>query len=584
MILQALADYYRRKYAAEPGVLPEYGFQQIAIDFVIVVNPDGSLDALTDQREPSGKRLVGRPTRLPQAVNRSSGVAANLLWDHAGYVLGHDSKGKPERAQKQLTAFIDRIESTFPAPRDTAVEAVLRFLHNDPLQAVEADPNWPALRDEGGNLTFELAGDGMLVCERPSVQVALGAAVAQEEGAAGLCLVTGQREAVARLHAPIKGVAGGHTTGCSVVSFNLDAFTSYGKSQGENAPVGAHAAFAYTTALNHLLRYGSPQRLTLADATVVFWSEGDGEQECLFTEALGDHPDRHAAAVKAILESYKSGAPPRPDDEDRFFILGLAPNAARLSVRLWQQGTTRQIGERIYRHFDLLQLDHGGDHHESPSMRALLRAIAVRHEDANIPPNLAGDTLRAILAGLYYPRTLLNAAILRNRAEQEVTTHRAALLKAWLNRQQQWERDNGQETPLTQEKEIDVSLDESNHNIGYLLGRLFLLLEQAQASAIGSRRTLRERYFAVASTNPAAVFPRLLRMYQHYSAKLETNHPGLAVVLDREIGKVMEQVAGFPVTLALEDQGRFAIGYYHQRTRFFEKKEKPAAAEETTHA
>lgn len=575
MILQALADYYRRKRAQEPGSLPDPGFERRPIDFAIVLAADGRFLRLQDLRDRDGKRLTGRATRVPQAVKRTAGVAANLLWDNAGYVLGYDAKDNAERAAQQAAAFIARIRSAFPDPTvDPAIGAVLAFLEGDPLAAVQADPHWPELRESGGTVTFQLRDDPALVVERPAVRATLAEAAASEEGAPGLCLVSGTTDTVTRLHHPIKGVYGSKTTGGDIVSFNLDAFTSYGKQQGANAPVGARAAFAYTTALNHLLRWGSEQRLVVADTTLAFWSEEGGEMESFFTAALGDDPDRHTRAVAAVFAAYHTGAPPRPDDRQRFYVLGLAPNAARLAVRLWQRSTTRELGMRIRHHFELLQIDHGDHSSDHLPIRRLLRAIAVRQEDANIPPNLAGDTLRAILAGLPYPHSLLSAAVRRNRVEQTVDHPRAALIKACLNRQMEYTQST--------EKELTMGLDEDNHNIGYRLGRLFLLLEQAQAAAIGSKRTLRERYFAVASTNPAAVFPRLLRMYNHYAAKLRDEKPGLYRVLDKAVTEVIEAVRDFPVTLSLEDQGRFAVGYYHQRQKFFTKKE--PAAEPAEHA
>jgi len=569
MILQALTDYYRRKRNQDPGSLPDMGFELRPIDFAIVLSPDGTFRGLDDLRDMEGKRATGRMTLVPQAVKRSSGVSANLLWDNIGYVLGYDGKDKPERAREQAAAFAQRIRETFPEP-PPGVSALLRFLDSDPLTTVQNHPRWPELVESNGSVTFQIEGDRGLLCEQLGVIDAVAATTNPDGDEQARCLVSGEMDTIARLHHPIKGVYGGKTTGGDIVSFNLDAFASYGKKQGANAPVGARATYAYTSALNHLLRWGSEQRLTVAGTTLVFWCEEQSEMESLFTAALADDPDRHAQAVATVFEAYHKGAPARADDDRRFFVLGLSPNAARLSVRLWQTATTRQLGERLQRHFERLRIVHGEKESDYLPIRWLLKSISVGQEDGNIPPNLAGETLRCILTGLPYPHALLSAAVRRNRAEQAVSYPRAALIKACLNAHRRNEN----------EREITMTLDKENENVGYRLGRLFLFLEQAQAAAVGANRTLRERYFAVASTNPAAVFPRLLRMYNHNQAKLKDSHAGMATMLDRGITEVVAGLDGFPVTLGLADQGRFAIGYYHQRQAWFTKREK--APDEST--
>lgn len=568
MILQALNDYYRRKSALPDSGIAPYGFERKGIEFVVVLGRDGSLVELLPNREPQGKKEVARQHLVPQGVKKTSGVAANLLWDNIEYVLGVVTKGKPERTRQAHEAFVGRVREELGGIGDEGVDAVLAFLDRLDLAELGRLDAWEEAKASTGNLTFRLKGDEDFVCQRPAVREAFMERL-EETGSdeRRLCAVTGEMDAPGRLHPAIKGVWGAQSSGANVVSFNLDAFNSYGKEQGLNAPIGERGAFAYTTALNHLLRRDSPQRLQVGDASTVFWAGDDSRLEddfaALFGEPPKDDPDAHTVKVRALLEAVEKGGYTPRDSKIRFNVLGLAPNAARIAVRFWESGTVQQIGRRIAQHFRDLEIVHGPRDMPYPSLFRLLVHTAVQGKADNIPPNLGGELMRAVIGGGPYPYTLLQAAVARNRAERNVTYYRAAAIKAVLTRIKR----------RNKAKEIDVALDLENRNVGYRLGRLFAVLERIQQLAQGDiNATIRDKFYGAASASPLSVFGNLLKLKNHHLAKL--NDKKRVTWAEKLIGEILDEVTDFPAQLALPDQGQFAIGYYQQRQDFFKGKEK----------
>lgn len=596
MILQALNSYYRRKCDdPDPAQrLPAFGLEQKEIPFVLEITATGELVQLRDTRTPQGKKKVAQSFRVPQGVKKTSGVAANLLWDTLEYVLGVDTKGKPERVAEQHAAFVQRI-ALLPAAAqaDAGVQAVRRFLEREDkaqqLVQLQSLPAWAELRETNPVLSFRLHGDLDLVCQRPAVvQAALNVPADADERQA-MCLVTGEYAPVERLHTAIKGVWGAQTSGANIVSFNARAFESYGKTerQGENAPVSKAAAFAYTTALNHLLRKESPQRIQVGDASTVFWADQDSEFESLGADVFGepskDDPDRGTRAVHALLSAVQAGKFAEPDD-NRFHILGLAPNAARISIRFYHCLPLPKMARRITQHFTDLEMVRGPYDPEYPSLFRLLTAVALQNKADNIPPNLGGAIVDAIFAGpdVPYPALWLNAAVGRCRAEQNVTYLRAAAIKACINRQirrqiqsaaiSNQSAPTSTRLPNPPEKEFLPMLDLDNTNPAYRLGRLFAALERIQEAAAGGpgqlNATIRDRYYGAASSTPVAVFTTLLRLKNAHLKKLTT---GQSVNFEKLLTEILGPVTDFPAHLSLPDQGRFALGYYHQRQAFFSK-------------
>jgi CRISPR-associated protein Csd1 len=559
MILQALCDYYERK----PD-LPRLGFETKAIPFVIEINADGQLVQIEDTRTIDGKKKVSRNFLMPQGVKKTSGIATNLLWDNAEYVLGITSTGKPDRVQEQHAAFLAKLDTLAEKTGDAGLEAVRNFLQTVDRTQLEADPLWPEILETNPVMTFRLNGDSGLVCQRLAIRSVLEKVETDVEEIT--CSISGKQDGFERLHTSIKGVWGAQSSGANIVSFNKDAFNSFGKEQGANAPVGKRAAFAYTTALNYLLSKESSQRIQVGDASTVFWSEKHADLEDsfadLFDEPPKDDPAKQTRAIEALFKAPQTGALDDEGGKTRFFVLGLAPNAARISVRFWQVGTVAEMSARIRQHFLDLEMIHASFEKPYLSLFRLLVSIATQGKSENIPPNLAGEFMRSILAGLPYPQTLLQAAVRRIRAEREVIYPRAALIKACLNRQARF-------SP-SQKKEIAVSLDDSNTNPGYRIGRLFAALEKIQEEAVNPSATIRDRFYGAASSTPVTVFSNLMKLKNHHLAKLEE---GRKRYFEKLIGQIMSDINDFPAHLSLADQGRFAIGYYHQRQAFFTKSE-----------
>jgi CRISPR-associated protein Csd1 len=579
VILQALAKYYERLAGrAGPGVAAE-GFEKKGIPFVVVLGRAGSFKGLEDTRTADGAKKVARAFVVPKAEKRSSRVAANLLWDNTAYVFGmpkpdpkKDIKHLRKRAVEQHDAFVAKVKATFPAPvSDAGVAAVLRFLDKDDFDRVFKHPLWNEIEESGANVAFMLEGDDRLVCQRDAVTMAVSQATARGGGGGQQqCLITGKLDEPARLHSAIKGVMGAQPMGANIVSFNLPAFASQGKDQGLNAPVGLKAEHAYTTALNTLLARDSRQKILVGPTTAVFWAEKPHRMEKMFADFFGEprkgESPQDTEAVRALYAAPQTGAMPLLDDDTKFFVLGLSPNASRLAVRFWHAGTVGEVARNIKRHFDDAAIVHRDFEPEHLSLFRLLVSTAVKGKSENIQPNLAGDMMTSILAGTPYPATLLSGAVRRVRAEREITYPRVSLIKACLTRDARFYMRN--------QKEIGMSLDPANTNIGYRLGRLFAVLEKIQEEASpGLNSTIRDRYYGAASSTPVTGFFVPMKLKTHHLAKLENR--GRAVNLDRLIGEIMSAVQDFPPHLSLPDQGRFHVGYYHQRQDLFTKKTTP---------
>lgn len=580
MILQALCEYYdRKKTAGSP--LPPVGFEEKEIPFVIILSPEGKFVQLRDTREfQNNGKPVARAFTVPQGIKRSGAKSyetAYCLWDHFGYVLNQPKVAKPgaepsvkevEMSDRQHRVFIDLVNRLHAdLPEDGGVRAVHAFLNDEAeKEKVRQTPEFQeCLKISGCNLTFQLSPEENLVCQSTGVRQWIGEQPTNNENQDGTCLVTGETTKIARLHPAVKGVWGAQMAGANIVSFNIDSFNSWGKEKGNNAPVGEEAAFKYTTALNQLLRTTSPQRLQLNETSVVWWSSSENFLESsfqsFFNDTPKDDPDRGARAVRQLFESLHTGAFMESDGKARFYLLGLSPNAARIGVRFWQVGTVAEFSGQLAQWFrDIEIVSKNADY---PPLKPLLRATALLGKDENIPPHLVGETVRAILRGLPLPASLMQGVIKRIKAEQgEVTSYRARLIKAFLNRSYRYQN-------LTN-KEVTMAYNPEEKRIGYRLGCLFAVLEKLQSDANpGLNATIRDRYYSSASCNPKSVFGTLMRLHAHHLKKL--SHHGQRVVVEKRIAKIMADINEFPAHLSLEEQGLFAIGYYHQRQALFTK-------------
>ena len=582
MILHALTQYYQRKAKSDGGVAPE-GFENKEIPFIIVIDKQGKFIQLEDTRELKNKKKVARTFLVPKGLGRSGSKSyevSNLLWDHYGYVLAYAGEKGQEQADRQHASFTAKVsELKQVLPDDAGVAAVAAFLasaaeKNKVMQAA----NWAeCAKVKGCNLSFRLVDEAVdLVCQSKAVQDHLlksGQEYVDIEKSKdkfyGTCLVTGKKTKIANLHTDIKGI--NKTPKSPFVSANLEAFKSYGKGNNKDNglmyPIGEQAMFEYTTALNTLL--AGENRFRIGDVTAICWSAKPTPLEehlaSLISGGGKDNPDAHIDAVKSLYKSLYNGQYQKPDGKEKFSLLGLSPNSARIVVRFWHETTVAALSESIAAWYDDLQMVRGENspYPEYMPLPRLLGNLVLDGKMENLPSDLIAQITDAALNNQVLPVSLLQAALRRNKAEQKITYGRASLLKAYINRAIRAGR-------LKNMKELTMSLDRNRQDIGYVLGRLFAVLEKTQTEANpGLNATIADRYFGSASSTPIAVFGTLMRLLPHHLNKLEFE--GRAVQLQWEIRQILEHCQKFPNHLNLEQQGLFAIGYYHETQFLFTK-------------
>lgn len=584
-VLQALDRYYGRM--AERGDVVAQGYSVEPIGVVVVLKADGSIVQVLERLDPKSKK--GLPERVPKWFGRQgNGSTPYFLWDNTAYALGVSTKD-PGKTKRDHEAFRKLHLELLAGEADEGLVALRRFIESwTPEQYTEPHFNEKML---AFNIAFRLDGDVQgrrLIHERPAsgalVERLMSNASSEE---IAFCLVTGSKLPIVRLHPKVKGVNGTASAEVPLVSFNENAFESYSKTQGYNAPTSEQAAFRYTAALNSLLDRGSSRnrlKRGIGDATVIFWADTAGVKEASakagedFFANMVEPPDDESEAVKVrdALELVAAGRPiaaidPQIQDKTKFHVLGLAPNAARLSVRYWLSDDLGRFAERLARHYAVLRIEPVPRGWTMPPVGVLLaRTTALQGKFDNIPPLLAGEVMRAVLTGSPYPRTLLTAAIIRLRASDDPGSGwHAAVVKACLN-----------SNPA--EKDVPVALEPENLSVAYQLGRLFAVLESAQFAALGQvRATIGDRYYAAASATPARVFGPLLRGLKIHASDARKRGQGGWIE-----PKVAEIIARLPVdlprTLRLEDQARFAVGYYHERAERWVKSEGARQAEAET--
>lgn len=590
MILQSLVRCYDS--LAAQGTLKRPGWSAVKVQWGLRLTADGQVSSVEMLGAANDKgKLLPRMMFLPTPVKRTSDKAASFLCDNAKYLLGITSEMRSsEHTPSDSKAIKDagtcfrisaqRHRELLDGVSCPMAQAILRFFDTwQPEKAAQS----PALQEhfddlcKGGNLLFCLINELGTVTEAqnvPEIQAAWDASVSNssERSTFGRCLVTGTQDTIAILHPSIKGVVGAQSSGASLVSFNAFAFESYGRSgsQGLNAPVGNHAAFAYGEALNYMLRVKDYHSL-LGSATLVYWAETaqSAYSDC-FAALLGTNEDMTQNTLDGIMKAIRLGQGLQwenvpLDSRTPFYILGLSPNASRLSVRFFLQGTFGDFAANLARHQERLNIIRPSyDTRETLSAYSLLKETANPNSRDKLPPShLVGDLLRAILGDTPYPVSLLTQTELRIHAEHSVSRGKAAILKAWLLK-------NGS-NPQYKEV-IDVQLNEQTNYAPYVLGRLFAVLESLQQKANpGINATIMDRYFNAACATPSIVFPTLLKLAQSHLKKLDT---GYFIYYDKQMTELCGRLTdSYPARLNLQDQGIFQLGYYHQKQKFFTKKE-----------
>jgi CRISPR-associated protein Csd1 len=615
MILQSLARYYEILSADPQTAIASPGYSTVGISFALNISEKGELLDVFPlfNQEPRGKKMVDVPRRMvvPEQVKRSgTNPTPNFLWDNQVFVLGLSDKDEdnPDYALIRFDVFRQFNKGLLVQAECEAARVVLAFLDRHDRSRVREHPAIVGHLEtllKGGNLVF--MHRGAFVHEVPAIKLVWERHKAGQDAVMGQCLVTGEIAPIARLHPSLKRVRGAQPSGASLVSFNERSYESYNrtKGQGLNSPVSDKATFAYTTALNYLLSADNPNRpIFLGDTTVVYWAESDRkEYPATFasffgagyveTELLPDDKGRreaeeHLGKVAAKVQRFQAldvsnlGL----DPSVRFFVLGLAPNAARIAVRFFITEPFGKIIERIMRHYEDLQIVKEFDNQPNaiPLYMILDETVSKKARNQEAAPLLAGAVMRAILTDAPYPAALYYAIINRTRADmddpqnhiQKINYVRAAVVKAFLRRKYRRQPQH----PF--QEVLDMSLNETSTIPAYVLGRLFAVLEKVQKEAIGDMNaTIKDRYFTSACASPASVFPVLLRLSQHHIARAEYGYAS-----DNRIQELLNlldvEKNPFPARLSLDEQGIFVLGYYHQRAAFYTKSSnqvEPAATE-----
>ena len=577
MILQALTEYYQA--LEREGKIAAPGWSPVKVSYALCLAMNGTLERVDfmQTEQPKGKKIVLAPQSisLPAPVKRTVGVAANFLCDNSSYFLGIDNKGKPQRALECFSACKALHEKLLEHVDSPAAQAVLAFFRTWKLKKA-----WehPALQEHldgilsGGNLIFRTA-EGFVHSD-PAIRHAWETYYnSAGDGPQGFCLVTGEVGPIENIHPSIKNVAGAQSSGAALVSFNAPAFCSYGKEQNLNAPTGKFASFAYTSALNHLLS-DRDHVFRIGDATVVCWSRSAKPAYAAlfggvtFGSAVPSYTEND---LRGMVKSLCAGRPviyegDKLDPGMDFYVLGLSPNAARLSVRFFLHNTFGAFLRNIQAHYDRLEIIRPAyDKFDAlPLWKLLSETVNQNSRDKSPAPDLAGEVLRAVLMNTRYPATLLNGVTLRIRAEREVTRGRAAIIKACLLQNYRYK-------PIYSELEevLQVELNDACNYQPYVLGRLFAVMEKIQLASTdwNINRTIKDSYFTSAASTPKNIFAKLFPLSEYHMKKLSRDKPGLANTLTKEkVALVSKLIAPIPSRFSSEETDCFYIGYYHQIT------------------
>ena len=548
MILKALYDYYNRC-----DNLPVKGLEEKEIGYLIVIKDDGSFLRLESRMK--DKKQAPRFLVLQTVKRSGKKFVPNYLWDNVEYILG--GSGSSDEKNHTFVKMVSELSELKPDSKTIA--AIKEFYANVKVNVpvVMEDPLWSEMQKSNKNISFLIEGETKIAAENKDVwNIVL---YQKSNDIQKHCLVSSEKGYVARLHSTIKLTK---DTG-PIVSFQKGkGYDSYGKEQAYNAPISEEAEFAYTTALNSLLQKGSRNKFMLGTRTFVFWASNNNEasmetEESLFellgfSEEANDDPNANLMKVRKVFESIYSGIM-KTGLDDKFYILGLAPNSARIAVVYWSETTLKDFAEKILRHFSDMEIhDTRKDKKPYMGIREIISSVTLGGKMSDATPNLPEAVVKSIFQGLPYPQTLYSACLRRIRAEQKLTITRAAIIKAYLNRQS------------NNNKKIDIMLDKDNNNQGYLCGRLFAVLENLQFAANG-QDSIRSSYMNAASTTPSTVFSTILKLSNNHYGKLAKDKKGLANFFDNQKKEIMAMLQEFPDTLELNDQGRFFLGYYHQK-------------------
>ena len=566
MILQALYDYYQRDKDSVP-----LGWMKANLSFIIVIDNNGHFLRIEDRRNEKGK---GQTYLLPKGEHNNSETPL-LFWDNLMYALDYSDKPSNTTHNKHLS-FVKRCRDVASRYNDRSLQAVVLFYEQNELLKVYNDSLWETvIRNPNSNVSFQIQGSTRIIpCEDSFKIIVQSECITDDTGdKKGVCLITGDCSKLVKTgtKTPIRGCK----SSAKLVSFQVSSgYDSYGKEQGYNAPISVEADFAFSSAIKKMLEDNSRNKFLIGNRTFVFWASKDDEAgkeaEESFFSMFGftdqeDNPNKNIEQVRKVFTAIHSGEI-KTTTEDKFYVLGLAPNAARIAVIYWAEIPLKEFAGKICKHFDdMTVMDTRSEKKPYMSLRNILSTVTLGGKSSDATPNLPDAIVKSIFQGIPYPQTLFASCIRRIRAESgdkdknAVHITRAAIIKAYLNR-------------ISNNQKIQVMLDKDNTNQGYLCGRLFAVLDKIQEEA-NNQHSIRERYMNSASSTPAAVFSTILNLSNHHIENLKNE--GRKIYFEKLKQEIISKIDadGFKAQLDLQDQGRFFIGYYHQRQDFFMKNE-----------
>lgn len=593
MLIHALSGYY--DILARAGkVLPE-GYSNVKIHYKVCLTEDGRVDEILsckdrfEQKTVKGKVKevwIPRNMVMPQRTEKS-GIEANMIEHRPLYLFGLNCEkerlspdDRTGKAKKSHDAFVSSNLEFLEGLDSPVINAYRKFLQT--WNPEEETQNRFLL---GLGKEYDKSGYAFCLSGFPDQMLHEDAQIKSkweewyqkqsEEGnnsCISQCAVSGIQAPIARVHSKIKGVYGGLATGTVLIGFNNSSENSYGNEQSYNSNISGQVMKKYTEALNYLLGTRN-HKLLLDDMTIVFWAMNPEEtcEDLMLAMFCGQSDQMDAEQtnqmLKSLLEDAREGkiVTDRLRSMDRiqtdvdFYMVGLKPNSSRLAVKFIYRKRYADILWNIARCQEELQISE--EIHPVSLARMKAELLSPKSKNDTVNPALLSKIFEAIVYGSRYPEALLGTLIRRIKTDTDMKINevRAGLIKACINRNYKKE-------------ELKVALDKENHTPAYLCGRLFAVLEKLQQDASGNslNRTIKDAYFASASSRPAIVFPKLLKLAQNHLNK--SKYPGF---YNKLIGEITWHLEGeFPETLLLTDQGRFIIGYYQQYQSFFEDKGK----------
>lgn len=578
MLLQSLVKLYEAW--AEKGEIEKLGWNPVKISYGISLDEEGNIDEIIHLKTnaPKGNKEIPSLISLPMPVKRSVGVASNFLYDNATYVFGYDNSNKPDRAKQCFDCFRSVGNKVLENSDDEFSTVIKKFLQKDysefenlsdlltELNCTETTVD--DILNKGANLL--LMPLGKFPTDSKTIYESWNSYYEHSDAPKGVCLVTGKDDHIAKLHPVIKNIRGAQAAGASLVSFNATAFNSYGKENGYNAPVSEYAAFAYTSALNKLVS-DNDHRIFAGDTTVVCWTEdGESAYQDVFAGIFNSDDELKQKDLRNTIVSIVNGnevkwegIPLNPSNN--FYILGISPNSARLSVRFFIQNTFGKVMENLLKNQQRMEMVKPSfeKFNYIPLWRILGETVNKKSKDKKCKPHLAGDVLNSIINDYNYPSTLYYGILGRISAEQNINWVKASVLKAYLLKNYD----------SKYKEEITVDYNENSNNKAYLLGVLFSNLEEIQNTANpGIKSTIRDRYFTAASSTPSRVFPILIDLAQNHIKKIP--NVGAKVNCQKMLTKTMAKLGDkFPNRLKLDEKGMFQLGYYQRTQERFTGKE-----------